>query len=90
MGLWRPPAAGSVSYLPDDRGNVFPYAFDLLELKGSDLRREPIAAERPRQPDGLRGSITIIATRAPTSRPASTQESHLRNIQNEHLSHGLK
>jgi ATP-dependent DNA ligase len=32
-----------------------PYAFDLLELKGSDLRREPIEAERRRHPDGLRG-----------------------------------
>jgi hypothetical protein len=37
MGRWRPPAAGSVSYLPDDRKHLFPYGFDLLELKGSDL-----------------------------------------------------
>jgi hypothetical protein len=30
MGRWRPPAAGSASYLPDDRKHVFPYCFDLL------------------------------------------------------------
>jgi hypothetical protein len=55
MGRWRPPAAGSVSYLPDDRKHVFPYGFDLPEL--SNPRREPIEAERGRHADNLRGSI---------------------------------
>jgi ATP-dependent DNA ligase len=54
--------------LPDDRKHVFPYGFDLLELKGSDLRREPIEAERRCHADGLRGSITSIATPATISR----------------------
>ena len=37
MGHSRPPAANSVSYLPDERKHVFPYCFDLLQLKGSNL-----------------------------------------------------
>jgi ATP-dependent DNA ligase len=41
MGRWQPPAAGWASYLPDDRKHVSLYAFDLLALNGSDLRREP-------------------------------------------------
>jgi hypothetical protein len=53
MGRWRPPAAGSVSYLPDDRKHVFPYGFDLLEVKGSDLRREKTNAAAT--PIGLPG-----------------------------------
>jgi hypothetical protein len=70
MGRWRPPAASSVSYLPDDRKHVFPYGFDLPELKGSDPRREPIEAER-----GRHGSIGHNKQGR-----RSTQESHLRNI----------
>jgi hypothetical protein len=56
MGPWRPPAAGSVSYWPDDRKHVFPYGFDPLELKGRDLRREKQNAAAT--PMACAGSIT--------------------------------
>jgi hypothetical protein len=75
MGPWRPPAAGSVSYWPDDRKHVFPYGFDPLELKGRDLRREKQNAA-PRRWLARAPSQATPATIG----PASTQESHLRNI----------
>ena len=32
MDRWRPPAAGLVGYLPDDRKHAFPFPSNLLEL----------------------------------------------------------
>jgi hypothetical protein len=72
MGHSQPPAANSVSYLPDERKHVFPYCFDLLQLKGSNLDESLFK----------NAAATPIACAAPITKAgrASTQANRLRNI----------
>jgi hypothetical protein len=55
-------------------GDVFLYAFDLIELNGDDLRRDPLQAARPRshlswpRPVPVSGSTSISKA---TARPSS-------------------
>jgi ATP dependent DNA ligase-like protein len=54
--------------------SVFLYGFDLIELNGDDLRREPLASARPRSPPSwpsLRPSSVSTITSKLTDRPCS-------------------